>query len=237
MSWRSLINIGWGLIVVAAAAAVAAALFDVSGRAPETVGHHIMDSLDKSGVTNPVTAVLLNFRIYDTFLEILVLTAAFWGCWSLRSRTRAALLRRPGLMLERVVSLIIPSLLVIAIYLLWAGSHRPGGEFQAGAVLGAAGILVLLVGSTIPGVRHRLVRDGVVVLGGAAFVVVAVLGWILSGHVFSINEGLEKPTMLVIEVAAALSIAFVLIALFAGSADQLVATPGPEEEEGGLHGD
>jgi multisubunit Na+/H+ antiporter MnhB subunit len=236
VNWRGAAKIGWAFLVTVVAAAVAIALFDVAGRTPETAGHHVLNRLAESGVTNPVTAVLLNFRIYDTFLELLVLTAAFWGCWSLRARTATDLLRQPGLLLGRVVSIIIPSLLVLAIYLLWAGSSRPGGEFQAGAVLGAAGILVLLVGWAIPGARHRLLRDGVVVVGAGSFLVVSLIGWVLTGHVFSVFQGLEKPTMLVIEVAAALSIAFILIALFAGSADQLVATPGPEDEQGGDDG-
>ncbi len=39
----------------------------------------------KSGVTNPVTAVLLNYRSYDTLLELGVLLLAVVAVWSLRS--------------------------------------------------------------------------------------------------------------------------------------------------------
>ena len=40
-------------------------------------------NLQASGVHNPVTAVLLNFRGYDTLLEMAVLLLALIGVWSL----------------------------------------------------------------------------------------------------------------------------------------------------------
>ncbi|HSM22152.1 MAG TPA: hydrogen gas-evolving membrane-bound hydrogenase subunit E, partial [Rubrivivax sp.] len=39
--------------------------------------------LAASGVAHPVTAVLLNFRAYDTLLESIVLLVALVGVWSL----------------------------------------------------------------------------------------------------------------------------------------------------------
>ncbi|HBH35695.1 MAG TPA: hypothetical protein DDW45_04780, partial [Gammaproteobacteria bacterium] len=38
-------------------------------------------NMEMSGVQNPVTAVLLNFRGYDTLLEMAVLLAALLGVW------------------------------------------------------------------------------------------------------------------------------------------------------------
>ena len=43
----------------------------------------VFANMGKSGVSNPVTAVLLNFRGYDTLLEIVVLFLAALGAWSL----------------------------------------------------------------------------------------------------------------------------------------------------------
>ena len=39
----------------------------------------VNDTLSSSGVSNPVTAVLLNFRGYDTLLEVAVLMLALIG--------------------------------------------------------------------------------------------------------------------------------------------------------------
>lgn len=38
-----------------------------------------LERVPESGVSNPVTAVLLNFRSYDTLLELAVLLAAILG--------------------------------------------------------------------------------------------------------------------------------------------------------------
>ncbi len=43
----------------------------------------VAEHLDASGTRNPVTAVLLNFRGYDTLLELGVLLLALLGVWSL----------------------------------------------------------------------------------------------------------------------------------------------------------
>ena len=94
---------------------------------------------------NPVTAVLLNFRGYDTLLEMVVLLVALLGVWALGGRSlrpEAA----PGPVLDTLVRLLVPVLILVAAYLLWVGAHAPGGAFQAGSVLGAAGVLLLLAG-------------------------------------------------------------------------------------------
>ena len=207
--------------VLLAVTVVTAAVWEVHQMVPRGVGPLVWDSLQQSGVDHPVTAVLLNFRAYDTLLEIVVLTVAFWGVWSLQIRGEPGLSRPPDLLLERVASMLIPSLIMLSIYLLWAGTHRPGGEFQAGAVLGAAGILTLLVGRPIPGAKQVLARHIMVVAGAGVFLLVAIVGWGMTGHLFGYQRGWEKAAMLVIETAAVVSIGFILAALFAGSAERL----------------
>jgi multisubunit Na+/H+ antiporter MnhB subunit len=39
-----------------------------------------------------------------------------------------------------------PMMLLAAVYLLWSGAHRPGGAFQAAAVLAAVAVLLNLAG-------------------------------------------------------------------------------------------
>ncbi len=40
----------------------------------------------------------------------------------------------------------LPLLIMIGGYLLWAGANAPGGAFQSGALFGAAGVLMQLGG-------------------------------------------------------------------------------------------
>ena len=171
--------------------------------------------LETSGVSNPVTAVLLNFRAYDTLLEMAVLLVALLGVWSLGS---AVVHRRvdPEPVLSILVGGLVPLMILMAGYLLWVGAAAPGGAFQAGSVLAAAGILLLLAGKRLPvrllGRPLRLV----LVLGLGAFVVVGVTLLSSSGLFLQYPPDFAGALILFIEAAATLSIGVTLAALFLG---------------------
>ena len=74
--------IAWltGLLSLAVAGLMAWALLHAHASAdPTRLAAMVSARLDDSGVSNPVTAVLLNFRAYDTLLELAVLFAALLG--------------------------------------------------------------------------------------------------------------------------------------------------------------
>ncbi|MBT8348521.1 MAG: sodium:proton antiporter [Sulfurovum sp.] len=99
-----------------------------------------------SGVSNPVTAVLLNFRVYDTFLEMVVLLVALLGVWSIKEVPIASITDVKNPVLNTLVDLLVPFSLLVSFYLLWVGAHAPGGAFQAGSVFGAGLVLLMLSG-------------------------------------------------------------------------------------------
>lgn len=170
--------------------------------------------LDRSGVEHAVTAVLMNYRAYDTLLEIAVLFLATLGVWStdiMPQRPAAP----PGLVLEFLNQLLVPFLILFAGYLLWAGATEPGGAFQAGAVLAAAGVLATLSGTPLPAVPPPLHR-GVLLLGLVAFLV-AGAGTMVAGRAFlEFPPQAAKAVILAIEACASVAIASCLIAIFRG---------------------
>ena len=99
---------------------------------------------DQSGVESPVTAVLLNFRGYDTLLEVMVLLLAVIGVWSLAKAPFPTPETDISPVQMGVVRLLAPVMCLVAAYLVWQGSHLAGGAFQGGAILGAAGVLLLV---------------------------------------------------------------------------------------------
>ncbi len=99
--------------------------------------------LGSSGVSHPVTAVLLNFRGYDTLLEVAVLLLALLGILAVGLPAERPLLSRNQLV-PTLARSAVPLMVLAAVYLLWAGAHRPGGAFQAAAVLAAAAVLLNL---------------------------------------------------------------------------------------------
>lgn len=173
------------------------------------------ENITVSGVSNPVTAVLLNYRGYDTLLELSVLLLALLAVWSFGGipKQHKSL---PGPVLNVLARLLIPLLIMVSGYLLWVGAHAPGGAFQAGSVLGAAGVLLLLAGWQI-GVRFTGLPLRIIMVTG--FVVFAAAGVIL---MFFGRQFLEYPPavagalILLIEAAATLSIGITLAALFLG---------------------
>lgn len=205
-------------------AGLAYAVLSLPAEAPG-LSETVADNIDMSGVKNPVTAVVVNFRGYDTLLEMAVLLLALLVVWSLGSvpqRREVA----PGEVLGYLTGLLVPLLLLVAGYLLWVGAVAPGGAFQAGSVLAAAGLLLVLSGWRF-GARFTGLSLRISIVGGLAVFVLAGLAMMLDGGRF-----LEYPIayagalILVIEAAATLSIGMILVALFLGG------RPSPDQSPG-----
>jgi multisubunit Na+/H+ antiporter MnhB subunit len=178
----------------------------------------VQAELVHSGVHSPITAVLLNFRGYDTLLEIGVLLVALLGAWSLhaaRMRHGSPVPHAPGPVLAALVSRLVPAMVLVAAYVTWLGSHAPGGAFQGGAVLGAAGVLLLLLdiplAARLPGWLLRLLPA----LGFTVFLGVAVGVMATGGHLLAYPAGWAKSLIVLIEGTLTLSIGIILMALFA----------------------
>lgn len=172
-------------------------------------------SLSQSGAENPVTAVLLNFRSYDTLLEMAVLMVALAGVWSLGRATRTVA-SRPSPVLVALVRVLGPLFPMICGYLLWAGSKQPGGAFQAGAVLATSAVLYVLLarkaGPRLPEMPMRVAA----VAGVGIFLAVG-LGVMVTGAGFlDYPPEIAGALILAIETAATLSIAVILAGLFIG---------------------
>ncbi len=172
-------------------------------------------NMQASGVTNPVTAVLLDFRGYDTLLEMVVLLMALLGVWSL-GRAVYPTSTRHGPVLENLARFLAPIMVLVAIYLLWVGGRAPGGAFQAGSVLSAAAVLLLLAGRRLRSGLTSLVLRGVLVAGPAAFLVLAVVTLLIEGQLLQYPQGRAGTLILVIETIAAVSIGATLAALYLG---------------------
>lgn len=181
------------------------------------LGVEIATALGLSGVDNPVTAVLLNFRAFDTLLEIGILLLGAVVIWSLGTLPQPLAIAAPSPALPALGRLLFPVFVLVSVYLLWRGSHAPGGAFPAGAVLGAGGVLMLLAGA-----RPWLTSDErgpwrwILSLGLLAMLVAAlgVLG--MDQDFFQYPPALAGPLILLLELTAGLSIALLLFALYLG---------------------
>jgi multisubunit Na+/H+ antiporter MnhB subunit len=176
----------------------------------------VFANMGNSGVSNPVTAVLLNFRGYDTLLEIVVLFLAALGAWSLGIVQLPDPLHPARPFLSALLRILLPAMVLTAGYLLWAGAHAPGGAFQAGAVLGSAGILLLLTEVRFASAIVRWPLRTALSAGILVFIGVALGSMALGGRLLEYPPHWTGVLILVIETAAILSIGVTLMVLFIG---------------------
>ena len=203
------------LFVVALAAVLVWAVWSLPANSAGLTMQSLVQ-LPKSGVTNPVTAAVLNYRGYDTLLEIAVMLVAALGVWSVGKAEPRSNYESAGPVLVAFVRLALPLMILVAGYLLWIGAFAPGGAFQAGAVLAGAVVALLLSGGGRAAFAHEgWLRIGLV-LGLAVFIAVAVGAMTVGGKLLEYPPKHAGNLILLIESAALVSIALTLTALFVG---------------------
>lgn len=113
---------------------------------------YIQDSYQEVGMPNIVTSVLASYRGYDTMGEVVVIFTAGVAVLLLLSSVRhkedelsnlADLKHHPILL--NVAQILIPMILLFALYVQFHGDYGPGGGFQAGVIFAAGFILYAMI--------------------------------------------------------------------------------------------
>lgn len=189
----------------------------------------VAGAMDTTATGHPITAVLLDFRAYDTLLEVAVILVAVVGAFALAAVAPQATgtggvgAGGPGAggagtgplhrTLGDFLRLASPVLLLLAAWLLFAGAYRPGGAFQGGAAV--AGVLIL---ATLAGIPPRILHGNrgrwLVAIGPTAFLAAGGLGLLLAGHWLTMPPGWESAATIGVETALTVSIGASLTLLF-----------------------
>jgi multisubunit Na+/H+ antiporter MnhB subunit len=225
---RTVVNmiLQWSVTLLCAALAgtLAWALLDAFSSTPhETLPQAISANLEASGVSNPVTAVLLNFRAYDTLLELAVLLTAVLGILAMGRAT--AVYQPAGPIFDGLVRWLVPVLILTAGYLLWVGAHAPGGAFQAGATLAAAGVVLHLAGHPRIGLPAGFALRILMAAGVAVFLAVGLSLLVMGRPFLGYPPAWAGALILIIESAAMVAIAATLVLAFIGAYPRSTATP------------
>jgi multisubunit Na+/H+ antiporter MnhB subunit len=212
---RTLLGIGLGAVAAVALLVVVRQL----PLEPAPLAADAFANLDRTGVGNPVTAVLLNYRSLDTLLEIAVLVTAVVAV-GVASREGVRPVREAEPVRRALALVLVPVLLVLALWILVAGSSQPGGAFQAGALGAAALVIAHLCGIPFSTPRGR----GALALAGGgvvAFVLLGVIGLAATGAWLGLDPAWAGAAILAIEAVLAVSIAVALAGIFlaAGAVD------------------
>ena len=176
-----------GLIAVAAGAGVGGLAYAFLLRDVSTISdYHIANSYEGGGGTNVVNVILVDFRGYDTYGEIIVLGIAGLIIYALMQ----ALLEGPAsrrlrnvdysqdrsrdrhpLMMVVVTRVLMPIAGMVGIYIFLRGHNEPGGGFVAGLVIAIA-LLMQYMASGFAWTQarqrieyHAMIGMGVIIAG------------------------------------------------------------------------
>jgi multicomponent K+:H+ antiporter subunit A len=145
---------------------------------------HIEQSKPGAGGTNAVNTIIVDFRGYDTFGEIIVLGIAALVIFALtetilHNPDAVAALKREGrasragdrqpMMLAVATRFLLPLTLIVGVYLFLRGHNLPGGGFVAGLVVAIA-FLMQFIGSGYAWSQARQRLDHHLVLGAGVVV-------------------------------------------------------------------
>ncbi len=192
---------------------------------------YLNDSMEEVGVPNVVTSVLASYRGFDTLGETLVIFTAGIGVMSLllvsRQTKDKELKKVPADMQQQIIlrvvaKMMIPLILMFALYVQFHGDYGPGGGFQAGVIF-AAGIVLytMLFGLRLsekvfqPRILELLTATGVLIYGG-----VGVLCLLLGENFLDYNVLGHDPVhgqhlgILLVELGVGITVASVMITIF-----------------------
>jgi multicomponent Na+:H+ antiporter subunit A len=148
---------------------------------------------------NIVNVILVDFRAFDTLAEITVLATAAIG---VRALLRMAMADDPGPepppalrspIFQTAVRLLLPLLLLFAVFLLLRGHHEPGGGFVGGLV-GAAAFALYSIAFGVERARQALLVKPLTLLGAGLLIALASgVPAVLFGDAFLTAEWVPGP--------------------------------------------
>jgi multicomponent Na+:H+ antiporter subunit A len=138
---------------------------------------------------------------------------------------------RRSLVIERAAALLVPSTLLVSLYLLFAGHNAPGGGFTGGLTAGLALGLEYAAGG--PGAIRRATRFAPAALLGAGLVLAGLTGaagWLLGGGFLDAGaQTLDLPLLGELKLTSALAFDAGVYLVVAGMAGLLLETLGSGE--------
>ena len=196
---------------------------------------YLYQSQQDIGIPNTVTAVLASYRALDTLGELVVVFTAGIAVLSLLGPFARPEEARPGSdfqladyrVIRVITGLLLPFILLFALYVLFHGEYGPGGGFQAGVILASGAVLYSLVFG-LDRAQYVVPRGALwalVSLGLLLYLGLGVLTMVLGGSFLdytTLNPG--HPEMgqhvgiLVVEAAIGATVAGVMAGIFFGFA-------------------
>ncbi len=145
--------------------------------------HYLKEGKNETGSTNIVTAVVVDYRGFDTLGEVTVLFLASTGVGSVMyifEKEKRRKVRRANAVVETASKLLFGFIILFGAYIFVHGHLTPGGGFPGGAVIASSFLLLYLAYPRFHADHKSLnVAES---LAGLTFVGVGILGLFLAGY-------------------------------------------------------
>lgn len=136
----------------------------------------------EDGAANVVTSIVVDYRMLDTFGEVLVLFATAAGVALLMTERRRVVERDASVVIKTAVPLVMLFTIVTGAYIVLHGHLTPGGGFPGGAIIASGFILQFLAFRATPGkVVFRVLES----LAGLGILAVGLIGLFVKGSLFA----------------------------------------------------
>ncbi len=143
--------------------------------------HYIADAKNETGAVNVVTAIVVEYRGFDTLGEVTVLFSAATGVSFLLYNVRSRSSRKKteaNFILREGSKLVLPFILLTGVYIFIHGHLTPGGGFPGGSVI-ASGFLLMMLAYPKFFMNEKAVSV-TESLAGITFVSIGLLGMVLA---------------------------------------------------------
>ncbi|EEB74532.1 Na(+)/H(+) antiporter subunit B [Thermococcus sp. AM4] len=147
------------------------------------VGRYYLEHVkEQTGAVNAVTAVVVNYRGFDTLGEVTVLFIASTGVGALlwRKKKKRTARTEGSVVLTTGTSLLFPFVVLFGAYIFIHGHLTPGGGFPGGATIATAFLLLYMAFVTYE-IPHKVFEktEG---LAGMGYVAVGLIGLAIGGY-------------------------------------------------------
>lgn len=201
--------------------------------------YYITHTYDDTLVPNMVTAILADYRGYDTMFETVVVFIAGMSIFTIlgvgtAKEAQGGLtppdylrIRAPNdLIIRTTCRLLVPVIQIFALYVLAHGHHSPGGGFQGGVIM-AASFIMLELSSDLRARAARFTNKMAMLLGITGILIYS--GWgtvclFFGGHFLDYSflsaiipdspEMARSHSMLVVEVGVAFTVSSIMVLIF-----------------------
>lgn len=172
-----------GLIIIST-------LFDaeMSQAFSATAEHYYKFTASETGAANIVSAILFDYRAFDTLGEAMVIFLAVTGIAIFFARG-SIIYSSMGMsfIVKRSMAMIIPFIIIYGLIIIFYGHLTPGGGFQGGTILATITILLIVVYGTNFEKTHfkPRVKEIIESVGGLGVLLLGMSGLLFAEKLFS----------------------------------------------------